>query len=99
MKCQAIDGNEKPCTNEARYIDEHGQFMCGICPIKYGADSLRFEDVGRLIVWARNILDGGTMGGSTFRELSALIGAKRPEAPTPVDESCPLQWREVVTEW
>lgn len=88
MKCQAINDAEEPCTNDARYIDEFGQFMCGICPIKYGADSLKFEDVGQLILWAREVLDGGMMGGSSFKALRAIMGTK-PEpvlGPEPANE-------------
>jgi len=41
------------CGNAARYIDDHGEFCCGICPIKNGRDSIRISDVPRLLGWSR----------------------------------------------
>lgn len=76
MKCEGVTDQGVECDNDARYLDEHGQFMCGTCPIKYGADALKFEDVGRLISAVREILDGGFMGGSSFERLRAIMGAK-----------------------
>lgn len=81
MKCQGTDDNEVQCDNEARYIDEFGQHMCGICPLKYGADALKADEIGELITWAREVCDGGTMGGRTFERLRRIMGPKKPEAP------------------
>ncbi len=41
------------CGNTARYIEDHGAFTCGICPIKNGRDSIRISDVPQLLSWAR----------------------------------------------
>jgi hypothetical protein len=41
------------CGNTARYIDDQGEFTCGICPIKNGRDSIRISDVPQLLGWAR----------------------------------------------
>lgn len=53
MRCQAIDDADERCPNEARYIDEFGQLMCGTCPIKFGADAIKLSDVPTLLVWCR----------------------------------------------
>lgn len=43
------------CGNEPRYIDEHGELACGVCPVKAGADSIRITDVPKLVGWARDV--------------------------------------------
>jgi hypothetical protein len=43
------------CGNHARYIDEHGQLTCAICPLRAGTDSIRLADVPRLLKWARDV--------------------------------------------
>ncbi len=78
-QCEGVDDAEVRCQNPARYIDEFGQLMCGVCPIKYGADSLKPEQIGELITWAREVLDGGFMGGSSFARLRRIMGPKKPE--------------------
>lgn len=44
------------CGNAARYIDDRGALVCGICPIKAGRDSIRIEDVRGLLAWARGFI-------------------------------------------
>lgn len=63
-------------TNEARYIDELGNLVCGICPIKQGLDAIKLSDVSKLLRWARQIEHGGFMGGYSFGELRTIIGRK-----------------------
>lgn len=43
------------CGNKPRYIDEHGELACGVCPIKAGIDSIRISDVPKLVGWARDV--------------------------------------------
>lgn len=80
MRCQAVDDADEQCSNEARYIDEFGQLMCGICPIKFGADAIKLSDVPALLAWCREVLAGGTMNGSSFQALRNILGVK----PEPV---------------
>lgn len=44
-----------PCGNAARYVDQHGQLTCGICPLRAGDDSIKIADVPRLLAWARSL--------------------------------------------
>lgn len=76
MRCEGVDDDGVRCENEARYIDEHGQLMCGTCPIRYGADSIKIGDVPALLAWARDVLDGGFMGGSSFQALRNIVQRK-----------------------
>lgn len=64
------------CSNVARYIDEYGQLVCGVCPVREGTDSIKFADAARLLKWAREILDGGMMGGSSFEALRNILGRR-----------------------
>lgn len=41
------------CGNEARYINERGELCCSLCPLKEGLDSIKLNDVPKLLVWAR----------------------------------------------
>jgi hypothetical protein len=43
------------CGNSARYVDQHGKLVCGICPLKAGDDSIKLADVPALLAWARNM--------------------------------------------
>jgi hypothetical protein len=58
------------CGNEARYIDETGALVCGLCPIKHGHDSIRISDVPALLAWARKI-DAGEVPTTS---VSVVIG-------------------------
>lgn len=51
MKCAHDD-----CQNDARYVDQHGNLVCGICPIKAGDDSIKITDVPALLAWARDFI-------------------------------------------
>lgn len=73
MTCQ-IQG----CANQARYIDETGAMVCGICPLKLGLDSIRIMDVPLLLTWARNYLASPAYSsGPTWADaLRAIVGRK-----------------------
>lgn len=71
---------ECDCGNDARYIDEHGKLVCGVCPIRLGHDAIKIKDVPVLLAWCREMLAGGTMDGSSFAALRGIIGVK----PEPV---------------
>lgn len=73
MTCQ-IQG----CSNQARYIDETGAMVCGICPIKLKRDSIRIMDVPTLLTWARNYLESPAYSsGPTWTDaLRAIVGRK-----------------------
>lgn len=43
------------CGNAARYINERGELCCGTCPIKQGIDSIKLDDVPKLLAWARRL--------------------------------------------
>jgi hypothetical protein len=69
------------CGNAARYVDEHGQLVCGTCPIKAGHDSIRLADVPKLLAWARTFvqLNGPIEALQLFeaeqlRDLMSIIG-------------------------
>lgn len=64
------------CGNTARYIDDTGALTCGICPIKFGRDSIRFADVPALLVWARRHLAGSHCFDGSDQTLRDLIGRK-----------------------
>lgn len=69
--------------NEARYINERGELVCGTCPIKSGDDAIKLSDVPALLKWCRQVLCGGTMresGGSSFEALRNILG-KKPKFP------------------
>lgn len=42
--------------NEARYIDEYGHFVCGVCPIRLGSDAIKISDVPELIKLVRKMM-------------------------------------------
>lgn len=52
MKCAHED-----CQNDARYVDQHGKLVCGICPIKAGDYSIKIADIPRLLAWAFDYLN------------------------------------------
>ena len=60
--------------NQARYIDEIGLLVCGTCPVAAGFDSIRIADVPQLLQWARDVLEGGFMGGYSFGKLREIVG-------------------------
>lgn len=66
--------------NQARYIDEIGLLVCGLCPITEGVDSIKIADVPQLLQWARDVLAGGFMDGYSFGKLREIIG-RIPEGP------------------
>lgn len=51
MKCSFV-----VCNNEGRYIDEDGQLVCGICPLKLGLDSIKIKSVPALLRWCRETI-------------------------------------------
>ena len=61
--------------NQARYIDEIGFLVCGLCPITEGLDSIKIADVPQLLQWARDVLAGGFMDGYSFGKLREIIGS------------------------
>lgn len=44
------------CTNAARYINARGELCCSICPVKEGIDSIKLDDVPKLLEWCRKFL-------------------------------------------
>ena len=75
LRCAAINPTTyEQCANEARYIDDVGALVCGTCPIRDGADSIKIGDVPALLDWCRDVLAGGFMGGSSFEALRKIIG-------------------------
>lgn len=41
------------CSNAARYMNARGELCCSICPLKEGIDSIKLDDVPKLLEWAR----------------------------------------------
>jgi hypothetical protein len=77
------------CGNEARYIDDRGEFCCGICPVKTGRDSIRISDVPQLLGWARitiEYLRGRNDHIPVGDSIQAMLGARA--AVTCADASC-----------
>jgi hypothetical protein len=52
-----INGGVVTCTcgNAARYINERGELCCSLCPLKEGIDSIKLDDVPKLLAWARRL--------------------------------------------
>lgn len=68
----------KTCSqNAARYMNERGELCCATCPLKEGVDSIKLDDVSKLLVWARSAL----VRGVDAKHLEALadIVQRRPE--------------------
>jgi hypothetical protein len=40
--------------NAARYMNERGELCCSLCPLKEGVDSIKLDDVPKLLAWARS---------------------------------------------
>lgn len=45
------------CGNAARYMNARGELCCAICPLKEGIDSIKLDDVPKLLAWARNLVE------------------------------------------
>ena len=69
------------CGNAARYMNERGELCCSLCPLKEGIDSIKLDDVPKLLAWARSL--DANKGDSKFvyQQLSELrdIIQRRPE--------------------
>lgn len=85
------------CGNTARYIDDHGEFCCGICPIKNGRDSIRISDVPQLLSWARITIDylknkvGYVCGHVPAGDgIQAMLGPRAPATPEPSGPTEPV---------
>lgn len=75
------------CDNIARYINARGELCCSICPLKEGIDSIKLDDVPKLLAGARQLialcadlplLDSMRSGGgphlvSTLIELRSVV--------------------------
>ena len=85
------------CGNAARYIDDHGEFCCGICPIKTGRDSIRISDVPQLLGWARITIEYlktkvGYVAGHipAGDSIQAMLGPRKPSTPESVGPEEPV---------
>ncbi len=63
------------CGNAARYVDQHGALTCGICPLKAGDDSIKINNVLRLLEWARLYLRAVERGAA--QDLAHMTGDLR----------------------
>lgn len=77
------------CGNAARYMNERGELCCSICPLKEGLDSIKLDDVPKLLAWARNLIEFCQQGQieipkMTYRLLGELIDIiqRRPSPPS-----------------
>lgn len=74
--------------NDARYVSERGALVCGLCPIKHKEDSIRIEDVPKLIAWARQANKHVMRGlGMTSEEQAAAY---------PLDAECNLYLSSIL---
>lgn len=62
------------CGNEARYINELGEFCCATCPLKGDLDSIRLTDVPPLLSWCRDLQTYLDTGSFSMGELASIIG-------------------------
>lgn len=75
--------------NAARYMNERGELCCAICPLKEGIDSIKLDDVPKLLAWARGLIefcqqDNIEIPKLTYRLLGELIDiVQRTPKPTP----------------
>lgn len=65
------------CGNAARYIDETGAMVCGICPIKAKLDAIRIADVPAVLGWLRDVVRARRDGRMaidllTFEDVDAI---------------------------
>lgn len=63
------------CGNAARYVNQHGALTCGICPLRAGDDSLKIDNVPRLLEWARgfvNFLNEQSGRGELWATMAAV---------------------------
>lgn len=44
------------CGNDARYVNEHGELCCSLCPLKEKIDSIQLAKVAPLLAWCRDLL-------------------------------------------
>ncbi len=51
------------CGNAARYVDAAGLLTCGICPIRFGLDSIKIASIPDLLVWCRRFVSVNTNTG------------------------------------
>jgi hypothetical protein len=60
--------------NAARYMNERGELCCSLCPLKEGIDSIKLDDVPKLLAWARQV---ATNAGISIELNAATIDALR----------------------
>ncbi len=75
------------CGNAARYINEHGELCCAICPIKQGLDSIKIASVPALLAFARKLLVG---------EGSPWIDGHQPHGPILQIDRYRAELREII---
>jgi hypothetical protein len=83
--------------NAARYINARGELCCSLCPLKQSIDSIKLDDVPKLLAWARLVVDMSQQGGIehprlTYRMLGELIDIvqRRPGHTPPVLDDAQL---------
>lgn len=65
--------------NEGYYVTSYAEtthLVCGVCTVEAKLDAIKLDDVPKLLVWCREVLAGGAMGGSSFQALREIIGVK-----------------------
>lgn len=75
VSCTGHMNRNCKCGNEARYITEHGEFTCALCPLGDGVDSIRLSDVPALLRFARRLVNANDYLYDA--EIREIIGGPR----------------------